>query len=169
MTRNMNKWNAVRRYVLIEGNSKRSACDKYNIGWSVLKKMLKYSEPQPYKERKTPSRSKAMEPFQAALERMLEEDATAPVKQRHSAKRIFDRLLLAVILRGDGEYDVKSTLRPVPELQNTSSHVQSQTYLSPTFQPPSAGLRRFARQHGRIGVQGIHLRHAFSEAGQRPV
>jgi len=92
VTRNMNKWNAVRRHVLIEGNSKRSACDKYNIGWSVLTKMLKQAQPEPYKERRAPSRPKILEPFMAAVERMLEEDATAPVKQRHSAKRIFDRL-----------------------------------------------------------------------------
>lgn len=92
MKRNMNTWNAVRRHVINEKKSKRSACEKYNIGWSVLKKMLEYPEPQPYKERKAPSRARVLEPFMPALLRMLEEDKTAPLKQRHTAKRIFDRL-----------------------------------------------------------------------------
>ena len=44
----MDLWVQVRRYVLVEGHSKRSACRKFGLHWKTLTKMLEHSEPPGY-------------------------------------------------------------------------------------------------------------------------
>jgi transposase len=53
--------------------------------------MLGYSIPPGYR-RKEPAKRPKLGPWVGVIETILEEDKTKPVKQRHTAKRIFDRL-----------------------------------------------------------------------------
>ncbi len=53
--------------------------------------MLRHSEPPGYRRRQPPKRPK-LGPFTDIIERILEEDRTVHRKQRHTAKRIFERL-----------------------------------------------------------------------------
>ena len=53
--------------------------------------MLAFSVPPGYRRRGPPKRPK-LDPFIGVIDRILEEDKTRPAKQRHTAKRIFDRL-----------------------------------------------------------------------------
>jgi hypothetical protein len=46
----MEKWNEIRRKVLVEGISKRAICRDYGVGWWTLEKMLALPEPPGYRE-----------------------------------------------------------------------------------------------------------------------
>jgi hypothetical protein len=53
--------------------------------------MLRYSVPPGY-QRQQPVKRPKLGPWVGVIDAILEEDKTQPVKQRHTAKRIFDRL-----------------------------------------------------------------------------
>src|SRR3712207_8696519 len=53
--------------------------------------MLAYSVPPGYRRRDPPARPR-LGAFTAVIDRILEEDRSAPAKQRHTAKRIHERL-----------------------------------------------------------------------------
>ena len=53
--------------------------------------MLRHSEPPGYRRRQPPRRPK-LDPFTDIIDRILDEDRTVHRKQRHTAKRIFERL-----------------------------------------------------------------------------
>jgi transposase len=89
----MEMWNEIRRKVLVEGASKRSIRRDYRIGSEVLEKILVNPEPPGY--RKTVARPRPkLGPFTGVIEEILatDTDPGTPRKQRHTAKRIFERL-----------------------------------------------------------------------------
>ena len=53
--------------------------------------MLKYSAPPGYRRQSPPRRPK-LDPYRGVIDRILDEDRGLPKKQRHTAKRIYDRL-----------------------------------------------------------------------------
>jgi transposase len=81
----------VRLACHVEGLSQREAASRFGIARETVKKMLRYSEPPGYRRRQPPKRPK-LDPFTAIIDRILEEDRTVHRKQRHTAKRIFERL-----------------------------------------------------------------------------
>lgn len=87
----MDQWISVRRFVLAEGHSKRSACRHFGISWRVMEKMLASPEPPGYRMRAPRPRPK-LDAVLPIIHRILTEDRVAPRKQRHTARRIFDRL-----------------------------------------------------------------------------
>lgn len=87
----MELWSEVRRRVLTGELSKRQACQKYQLHWDTLQKILQHSEPPGYR-RKRPREKPVLGPFVAIIHQILEADKKAPPKQRHTAKRIFERL-----------------------------------------------------------------------------
>jgi transposase len=87
----MELWNDVRRLVLTGQLSKRQACQKYKLHWDTLKKILEHSEPPGYRKQ-APREKPVLGPFVAIIHQILEADRKAPPKQRHTAKRIFQRL-----------------------------------------------------------------------------
>jgi len=87
----MELWSEVRRRVLTGELSKRRACQKYKLHWDTLRKILGHSEPPSYRRRK-PREKPILGPFVAIIHEILEADKTAPPKQRHTARRILDRL-----------------------------------------------------------------------------
>jgi transposase len=87
----MNQWTEIRRKVLVDGASKRSVCREYGLGWWTLDKILANSEPPGYRTAAGRAKPKLGE-FLGVIDEILESDKTAPPKQRHSARRIFERL-----------------------------------------------------------------------------
>jgi transposase len=87
----MENWAEIRRRVLADGLSGRAACREYKIHWKTLKKILDNSEPPGYRRTK-PKRPSILDPLLPVVHQILEDDKKAPKKQRHTAKRIFDRL-----------------------------------------------------------------------------
>ena len=74
-----------------EGLSKREAARRFGISRKTVDKMLEHSVPPGYRRSK-PVRRPKLDPYTAIIDAILEEDKTRPRKQRHTAKRIFDRL-----------------------------------------------------------------------------
>jgi transposase len=87
----MEFWTEVRRQVLTKELSQRAAMKKYGLGWHTLKKILTHAEPSGYQQSKVRPKRK-LEPFLAVIHQILEDDRHAPKKQRHTARRIFERL-----------------------------------------------------------------------------
>lgn len=87
----MNQWTEIRRKVLVEGASKRSIKRDYGIGSQALDKILANAEPPGYRQQVPRPKPKLGE-FLGVIDEILESDKTAPPKQRHTAKRIFERL-----------------------------------------------------------------------------
>jgi len=81
----------VRRAVLVEGRSQRSVAREFGLARVTVRKMLGYSIPPGYR-RKEPAKRPKLGPWVGVIDAILEEDQTQPAKQRHTAKRIFDRL-----------------------------------------------------------------------------
>ncbi len=81
----------VRRAVLVEGMSRRAAAREFGLARKTVHKMLKYSAPPGY-QRQKPVRRPKLGPWQGVMDAILEDDKQRPRKQRHTAKRIFERL-----------------------------------------------------------------------------
>jgi transposase len=63
----------------------------FGLHRETVSKMLRFSVPPGYR-RSEPVRRPKLDAFTGVIDRILEEDRSAPRKQRHTAKRIFERL-----------------------------------------------------------------------------
>src|ERR1700674_4208753 len=82
---------SVRRFVFVEGRSRREAARVFGLSRDTIAKMCRYSAPPGYVRSKPPERPK-LGPLIPVIDAVLESDKAAPPKQRHTAKRIFERL-----------------------------------------------------------------------------
>ena len=87
----MEVYAAVRRYVLLEGHSRREAAGVFGLSRDTIAKMCRFSVPPGYQRTKPPERPK-LGPLTPVIDAILQADRSAPVKQRHTSKRIFERL-----------------------------------------------------------------------------
>ena len=87
----MHQWTEIRRLVLTRQKSKRAICQEYHLHWKTLNKILNHAEPPGYRQRHTRPKPR-LDPYLSIIHEILEQDKTAPPKQRHTIKRIFDRL-----------------------------------------------------------------------------
>lgn len=90
MFTDMKKWAEIRRRVLTGEISKRAACREYEIHWETLEKILTHTQPPGY--RRTKPRGSKIDPFLPIIQEILEADKKAHRKQRHTAKKILERL-----------------------------------------------------------------------------
>ena len=81
----------VRRACHVEGMSIREAGRQFGLHRDTVRKMLMYSLPPGY-QRSGPAARPKLDPYTGVIDRILEEDETRPRKQRHTAKRILERL-----------------------------------------------------------------------------
>jgi len=82
---------AVRRFVFVEGRSRREAARVFGISRTTIDKMCAYASPPGYRRKAPPTRPK-LDPFIPIIDAIMQSDAQAPRKQRHTARRIFERL-----------------------------------------------------------------------------
>jgi transposase len=87
----MNEWTEIRRKVLVDGVSKRQILRDHQIGATTLNKMLENPAPPGYR-RRVPRDKPKLGPFVGIIEEILLSDRTAPAKQRHTGKRVYERL-----------------------------------------------------------------------------
>lgn len=81
----------VRRAVLVEGKSRPAVAREFGLARKTVRKMLEYSLPPGYRRQK-PIRRPKLGPWLGVIDAILEEDKQRSRKQRHAAKRIFERL-----------------------------------------------------------------------------
>jgi transposase len=81
----------IRRDARLEGLSIRELARRYELGRPTVRLALSQPVPPPRKPRVRSA--PRLEPFKAAIDTMLVSDTTAPRKQRHTARRVFARLV----------------------------------------------------------------------------
>src|SRR6476646_1596132 len=81
----------VRHACHVEGLSQREAARRFGIHRNTVRKMLAFSVP-PGSRHATPPRRRKLGAVTAIIDQILAADRSAPPKQRHTAKRIFERL-----------------------------------------------------------------------------
>ena len=81
----------VRRAIQVDGMSQREAARQFGLSRKTIRKMLAYSIPPGY-GRKKPVVKPKLGPWLGIIDQILEDDKTQPNKQRHTSKRIWDRL-----------------------------------------------------------------------------
>jgi transposase len=81
----------VRRYVVVERHSQREAARTFGISRDMVAKMLRHALPPGYR-RAVPAARPKLEPFLDWIAQTLKADHQVHRKQRHTAKRIFERL-----------------------------------------------------------------------------
>ena len=81
----------VRRACIVDGMSVREASRVFGVHRKTVRKMLENPVPPGYRIRR-PRRRRKLERFTAIIDRILRDDLDLPRKQRHTAKRIHERL-----------------------------------------------------------------------------
>ena len=81
----------VRRAVMVDGMSMREAARVFGLRRDTVRKMLAFSVLPGYRRQNPPRRPK-LEPYAGVTDWLLKDDLGRPRKQRHTAKRIFERL-----------------------------------------------------------------------------
>ncbi|MGD0764654.1 MAG: IS21 family transposase [Roseiarcus sp.] len=141
---------AVRRFVFIQGNSRREAARVFGLSRETIGKMCRYSAPPGYMRTKAPPRPK-LGPLLPVIEAILAADKAAPPKQRHTAKRIFERLRDEHGYAG-GYTVVKDYVR--------LSRSRSREMFVPLAHPPGHAQVDFGECVGFIGGERMKL-HVF--------
>ncbi len=79
------------RLACADGMSSRAAARHFGISRDSVRKMLAFSEPPGYRRKAVIKRPK-LDGFTGIIDQWLEDDRGVSRKQRHTAKRVFDRL-----------------------------------------------------------------------------
>ena len=87
----MELYGRVRHAVLVDGISRREAGRIFGINRRTVEKMLRFSIPPGYRRDKAIRRPK-LDAYTGIIDEILETDKLVPKKQRHTSKRIFERL-----------------------------------------------------------------------------
>src|SRR6202048_1568769 len=80
-----------RSAVQIGGLSRREGARQFGSAPRTVSKRLAFSVPPGYRRSKPPARPK-LDPFTRIIDGILAQDESRPKKQRHTSKRIFERL-----------------------------------------------------------------------------
>jgi transposase len=131
----------VRRACHVDGMSQRRAARVFGIDPKTVAKMLRFSVPPGYRRSKPPARPK-LDGFTGVIDRILEEDRGRPRKQRHTARRIFQRLRAEHGFAG-GETIVKAYLR--------ERRLQGREVFVPLVHPPGHGQADFGEAVAVVG------------------
>jgi transposase len=87
----MELWSEIRRRVVTGEISLRQACSEYGLNFRTVRKIVRHPEPPPFHA--APPRPKpVLGPFLAIVQQIIDDDHHAPPKQRHTARRIYERL-----------------------------------------------------------------------------
>ncbi len=87
----MEIYGRVRRAVRVEGKSQRAVAREFGLSRETVRKMLQYAVPPGY-QRQQPIKRPKLGPWLGVIDAILNDDKQRPVKQRHTSKRIFERL-----------------------------------------------------------------------------
>jgi transposase len=147
--REMEQWNRIRQRVLRDGVSIRQIQRETGLHHETIKKILACSSPPPFAcgKREKPKLGAYVERIAAILQ--AEKDEHIPQKQRHTAKRIFERLREEGYVGGYTQ--VKEAVR---ELRRTSQEV-----FIPLRHEPGEAQMDFG--HALVKFQGELIKVAF--------
>src|SRR5215468_10368546 len=81
----------VRRAVVVEGQSERAVARTFGIHRATVHKMMQFALPPGYRRQRAPHAPK-LGPYTGIIDAIVEADRQMPKKQRHTARRIWQRL-----------------------------------------------------------------------------
>ena len=142
-------WTEIRRKVLVEGASKRSILRDYGIGHQVLAKILSHPEP-PDHQVGGPRQKPKLGEFLGVIDEIMEADKTAPTKQRHSGRRIFERLR--------DEYGYTGGITQVREAVAQARRYSKEVFV-PLSHPP--GHAQFDFGEATVEIAGVRCKAAL--------
>lgn len=141
---------AVRQFVLVKGNSRREAARVFGVSRDTVTKMCAFSAPPGYRRSRPPARPK-LDPFVPVIDAILKADKDAPRKQRHTARRIFERLR--------DEHGFRGGITIVTDYVREARHRSAEKFV-PLHHPPGHAQVDFGEAIGIIG--GIRRKlHVF--------
>ncbi|MPY78938.1 MAG: IS21 family transposase, partial [Actinophytocola sp.] len=126
----MEQFERIRRDHRDEELSIRALADRHRVHRRTVRQALADAVPPARKppERKAP----VLGPFEATIRRWLTEDLTAPKKQRHTARRIWQRLM-----EEEGAVVAESTVRNVVARLRTEVGAGRAQVMVPQTHPPA--------------------------------
>jgi transposase len=139
----------VRHACHVEGLSQREAARRFGIHRNTVRKMLAFAVPPGYR-RAVPAPRPQLGAVPALIDQILAADRSAPPKQRHTAKRIFERLRAEHGYAG-GYTSVKDYVR--------EHRARTQEMFVPLTHPPGHAQADFGEAVAVIGGvrQKIHF------------
>ncbi len=140
---------AVRRFIFVEGRSRREAARVFGLSRDTISKMCQFSTPPGYVRTKPPGKPK-LGLFTPVIDAILAADKTAPPKQRHTAKRIYERLCV--------EHGFEGGYTVVKDYVRVSKSRARETFV-PLAHPPGHAQVDFGEAIGVIGGvrQKMHI------------
>ncbi|MFF4779042.1 hypothetical protein ACFY05_40090 [Microtetraspora fusca] len=143
---------ALRRDVRA-GLSIRAVMRKHGVSHPTVRKALESAWPRPRK--KMAPRASLLDPFKPVIDAMLGADLDAPCKQRHTVKRIFDRLVdehgaqvsYGIVLRYVAERR--------PQIRVEAGRGPVEAYIPQTHRPGAEAEVDFGDVTVRIGGQQV--------------
>ena len=141
----------IREAVLVQKMSKSEARQTFNVSRTLLQKILTHDEPPGYRQGK-PRPKTTIGDFLDVIKEILEADKKEVRKQRHTAKRIFERL------RDEHGYagSERTVRQAVADLKKSSRKV----YV-PLAHPPGEARFDFGFAHAK--VSGERTKIAYGE------
>ncbi len=143
-------WSFLRRLHEQEGKSIRWIANEFDMSRKTVAKYVRQTSPPRYalkKERQSP----VMEAVKDVIVRIIEADKTAPAKQKHSSKRIYDRLVAEHGFTG-GESTVRQFVRNWRKGQAGPA-----IFVPLQFKPGSRAQVDFGEIYACVGCQYTHL------------
>jgi transposase len=145
----MELWSQIRRRVLAGEISMRQACSEYHLNFRTIRKIVRQPEPAPFHA--PPPRAKpVLGPFLTILHDLLDADRHAPPKQRHTARRLYERL------RDEHGYPGCPSI--VRDAVRAYKHSQAEVFV-PLLHPPGEGQVDFGR--AEVIVAGVRHKAAL--------
>jgi transposase len=141
----MELWSEIRRRVLSGELSRRQAGAEYRLNFRTIAKIVQQPEPKPYRQGQ-PRDKPTLGPFLPFIHQILEDDQHAPPKQRHTARRIYERLR--------DEHDYPGCASIVRAAIAAIKQSQAEVFV-PLLHPPGTAQCDF----GRADVMVAGVRH----------
>ena len=139
----------VRHACHVEGLSQREAARRFGIHRNTVRKMLVFAVPPGYRRSKPRPRPK-LDAFAALIDQILAADLSAPAKQRHTAKRIYERLR--------AEHGFAGSYTTVKDYVRARRHRRREMFV-PLAHPPGHAQVDFGEAMAVIGSEPckVHL------------
>ncbi len=125
---------AIRRDSRAEGLSIRELARRYGVHRRLVREALASAWPVP--RQPMPPRASILDPYKATIDQMLRADVDAPRKQRHTAKRVFDRLVAEFGMEGVSYGRVRDYIaRRRPEIWEEEGRGPPKVFIPQTHRP----------------------------------
>lgn len=145
----MQLWSEIRRRVLAGELSLRQAAAHYHLNFRTVQKIIAHAEPPSL--RQPACRAKpVLGPFLSIIHQILDDDRLAPPKQRHTGRRIYERLR--------DEHDYPGCASIVRDAVAAYKQSQAEVFV-PLLHPPGEAQCDFG--HAEVIVAGVRHKAAL--------